>query len=89
MTLVISGFGVGFLVAVALASLLQNGNLRVLLVAAAIIISIGATIYVIAFGSCPNGSCNTGMTIASLGAGLAGWTIGVASSWLVRRPPQR
>jgi hypothetical protein len=89
MTLVISGFGVGFLVAVALASFLQTGILRVLLVAVAIIISIGATIYVIAFGSCPDRGCNSGMTIASFAAGLAGWTIGVASSWLVRLPLQR
>jgi high-affinity Fe2+/Pb2+ permease len=80
----------GFLVALILASLVRHARGRLLLIAAAIAVCAGYSIYVGAFASCPKeGECDKGITIVFLAAGLLGWITGAASSWLLRHPESR
>jgi membrane associated rhomboid family serine protease len=83
-------FGIGFLVALAVASLFRHARSRVLLVATVALICVGYAIYIAAIASCPDeGECDKAITIVYLAAALLGWIVGAAASWLVRRPEAR
>jgi hypothetical protein len=83
-------FAIGFFVALVWASLFRHARGRLLLVAGAIVICAACSIYVATMAPCPEeGECDKGLTIIFLGAGLVGWLLGAAASWLVRRSESR
>jgi 4-amino-4-deoxy-L-arabinose transferase-like glycosyltransferase len=80
-------FAAGLVVALGLALLMRGARARLIVAGIGVIVFAGWAVYIEAIASCPAvGECEKGLGVFLLSVVLAGWLVGVALSWLIRRP---
>lgn len=81
---------IGFFSGLIVASTLRHARGRLALAGGGIAIWIAYAIYVEKFAPCPaQGECDKGIGVIFLAVVLIGWLVGVAASWIARRPARR
>jgi hypothetical protein len=83
-------FASGFLGGLVVASMLRRTGHRLALAVVGIALWTFYAIYIEGLASCPaQGECDKGIGVIFLGVVLVSWLVGVAASWIVRRPRRR
>jgi hypothetical protein len=83
-------FAVGLAVSLPVALLLRSVRARFILAGVGVVVFAAYSVYVEKIASCPaQGECDKGLGVLFLAFLLGGWLVGVALSWVVRRPSRR